>query len=232
MGSILDPNIWLSFIVLTVLEITLSGDNIIFLVTASSRLPLHQQKSARKIGLILAMLTRIAFLSLVFSATKLVTPLFHIAGHGVSFRHLIFLFGGAFLAINPFLEVHEIRKMTEEKNRKQYRSYWLVLLQIMIVDIVFSIDSVITAIGVSHHIGVMICAIIIATGFMLIASNWLADLVQKHPILKILGLCFLTLIGIILVLRGLGLEVSSTYIYIPFLFVIFTQLMLAYAKIK
>lgn len=232
MHSIFNPDIWLSFLILTILEITLSGDNIIFLVTASSKLPTHQQKSARKVGLVLAMVSRIAFLSLIFSATKLVTPLFHVLGHGIAFRELIFLLGGAFLAINPFLEIHEIRKLSEEKERKKHSSYWIVLLQIMIVDIVFSIDSVITAIGVSHHYGVMIAAIMVATLFMLIASNWLAKLVQTHPILKILGLCFLTLIGTILVLRGLGFEVSSSYIYIPFVFVIFTQLMLVYAKIK
>jgi len=232
MHSLFSPDIWLSFLVLTVLEITLSGDNIIFLVTATSRLPLHQQKSARKIGLILAMLSRIAFLSLLFSATKLIAPLFFIFSHSISFRDLIFLLGGAFLAVNPFLEIYEIRKMSEEKHTKKHRSYWLVLAQIMVVDIVFSIDSVVTALGVSHHYGVMVSAIMIATIFMLVASNWLARLVETHPILKILGLCFLTLIGIILVLRGLGLEVSSAYIYIPFVFVIFTQLMLIYAKIK
>lgn len=232
MAFLFDPDIWLSFIVLTILEITLSGDNIIFLVTASSRLPEHQQKSARKIGLILAMISRIAFLGLLFSATKLVEPLFHISSHGISFRDLIFLLGGAFLAINPFLEIHEIRKMNEEKKRKKHSSYCMVLLQIMIVDIVFSIDSVITALGVSDHYGVMVSAILIATLFMLVASNWLARLVEAHPILKVLGLCFLTLIGIILVLRGFELEVSSAYIYIPFMFVIFTQIMLSYAKIK
>ena len=231
MHNLFCTDIWLSFLVLTLLEITLSGDNIIFLVTASSKLPKHQQKSARKAGLILAMISRIAFLSLLFSATQLFLPLFDLFGHGVSLRNLIFFFGGAFLVINPCLEIHEIRKASEEKKRVKRSKYWLVLLQIMIVDIIFSIDSVVTAIGVSQHLGVMVTAILVATLFMLLASNWLAALVQTYPMFKILGLCFLILIGIILLLRGLGLEVSSTYIYVPFVFVIFTQIMLAYTKV-
>ena len=230
MGAFLHLDFWISLLVLTLLEMTLSADNIIFIVTASSRLPKHQQALARKLGLIVAALSRFAFLSVLVFATTMVAPLFHIGTFPISINNLVLVFGGAFLIINPFLEIRELRVMKEEAKHKNYARLSLVVLQIMFVDIVFSIDNVITAIGVAQSYFAMVSAIIIATIFMLTASNALSALVDRHPKLKVIGLSFLVLIGAILVMRGFGFEISSTYIYVPFLFAAFTQGMLAYAR--
>jgi predicted tellurium resistance membrane protein TerC len=230
MNTLLNPEVWFSLITLTLVEITLSADNIVFIITASDRLRHNQQKLARKVGLIVAMSTRIAFLSLIFAATHLTTPLFNLGPFPISFRDLIFLFGGGFLIINPLLEMRELRKESEENHKAKHAKFLLVIIQIAIMDIVFSIDSVITAVGLSNQYWVMITAIIIATVFMLVASDYLARLVREYPIVKIMALCLLVLIGFILVLRGFEYHVSSAFIYAPFVFAVFTQAMLKYTK--
>jgi predicted tellurium resistance membrane protein TerC len=234
MNFLLDPNHLLSLFILITLEITLAGDNIIFLVTACSNLPTQKRKSAMRIGIFLAMITRLLFLALMLSATTLTKDLFSILGHSVSVRDLVLIIGGAFLFVKPIMDIHaERQEQTKPKDTKpRFSRFGLVLLQIMFVDVIFSIDSVITAIGVSHHYGVMSTAIIIAALFMLVASGFLSRLVHQYPVFKIFALSFLSLIGIILILRGLNLHVSSGYIYVPFVFALFTQLMLAYARIK
>lgn len=232
MSALLSPEFWLSLITLTLVEVTLSADNIVFIVTASGRLPAHQQKLARKIGLIVAMCTRIAFLSLIFAATHMSKPLADIGSLSISFRDLIFLIGGGFLIINPLLEMREIRRMTESSYKAKHSAFFLVIAQIALMDIVFSIDSVITAVGLSNHYAVMITAIVIATVFMLLASDYLAILINRYVILKIMALCLLVLIGTVLMLRGAHFEVSSAYIYTPFVFAVFTQAMLTYTKSK
>ncbi len=230
MNVIFHFDFWMSLLVLTLLEMTLSADNIIFIVTASSRLPKEQQALARKLGLIVAALSRFLFLSILFFATTMIAPLFHIGTFPVSVNNIVLVLGGAFLIINPFLEIHELRVMKAEAKRKNYAKFSLVILQIMFVDIVFSIDNVITAIGVAQSYLAMVTAIVVATIFMLTASNALSKLVDSYPKLKVIGLSFLVLIGAILVLRGFGFEISSTYIYVPFLFAAFTQWVLAYAR--
>lgn len=232
MSVLLSPEFWLSLVTLTLVEITLSADNIVFIITASGRLPAHQQKLARKIGLVVAMGTRIAFLSLIFAATHIAKPLFDISGMSISFRDLIFLIGGGFLIVNPLLEMKEIRRMTETSCKTKYTAFALVIVQIALMDIVFSIDSVITAVGLSNHYAVMITAIIIATVFMLLASDYLAMIVNRYAVVKITALCLLVLIGTVLVLRAFHYEVSSAYIYAPFVFALFTQTMLNYTKSK
>ena len=234
MDFLFDPNHLLSLFILITLEVTLAGDNIIFLVTACSRLPHHQQKSAMKIGIFLAMVTRLLFLALMLGATTLTKELFSVFNHTVSIRDLVLILGGLFLFIKPIMDIHETRHEAEraKTQKARFASFGLVLLQIMFVDIIFSIDSVITAIGVTHNYGVMATAIIIAALFMVVASGFLSRLVQQHPVFKIFALSFLSLIGVILILRGLEFHVSSAYIYVPFAFALFTQLMLAYARVK
>lgn len=220
--------------ILIVLELTLAADNIIFLVTACNRLPPHQQKSATILGILLAAVTRLLFLALMLSATTLTSNLFSIYSHGVSIRDLVLIFGGLFLVVKPIMDIHEERHEKEraKENKPRFSKYGLVLLQIMFVDLIFSIDSVITAIGVSEHYGVMATAIIISVLFMLLCSGYLSRLIKQYPIFKIFALSFLSLIGVILILRGFDFEVSSGYIYVPFLFAIFTQMMLSYARVK
>lgn len=226
MESLLNIHTWLELLILLLLELTLSGDNIVFLVTSTSKLPVHQQIPARRIGLIVAMVSRLVFLGLIFSAATLNKPFLLT----FSIHDIILIVGGGFLVINSLMEFKDMRDSTLKKTHGQYAKFGMVIIQILFIDVVFSIDSVFTAIGVSQHYWVMATAIIIATLFMLIASNCLSGWVEKHPIFKILALCFLILIGLILVIRGFGLEVSSTYIYIPFIYAIFTQFIIHWTK--
>ena len=221
---------WMSLLVLTLLEIVLNADNIIFIVSASSRLPREQQALARKLGLLVAAGSRIAFLSLLVFATTFTQALFYIGDHNVSINDIVLVLGGAFLIINPFMEIYELRAMKEANKLKSYAKLGAVILQIMFIDIVFSIDNVVTAIGVAQTYLAMVGAILIAMIFMLIASNFLSRLVDAYPKLKIIGLSYLVLIGLVLVARGFGFDVPSAYIYLPLGFVVFTQAMLIYTR--
>ncbi len=221
---------WMSLLVLTLLEVILNADNIIFIVAASSRLPKEQQALARKLGLLVAAGSRIAFLSLLVFATTFTQALFYIGDHGVSINDIVLVLGGAFLIVNPFLEIYELRAMKEAKKLKSYAKLSTVILHIMFIDIVFSIDNVVTAIGVAQTYLAMICVIIIARLFMLIASNFLTRVVDKYPKLKVIGLSYLVLIGLVLVARGFGLDIPGAYIYLPLGFVVFTQAMLIYTR--
>lgn len=230
MHHLLNPEFWLSLLTLTFLEIILNADNIVFIVAASSRLPKQQQALARRLGLLVAAGSRILFLSALFFATTLTEPFFHIGNWPVTINNIVLILGGLFLMINPALEIRASRTHHEEKQRKTFANFTAVIIQIMFVDIVFSIDNVVTAIGVAKIFLAMIGAIIIAMIVMVIASDLLSKIIDKHPKIKIIGLCYLIWIGGVLVVRGLGFEISSGYIYLPLAFVIFTQAILSYTR--
>lgn len=230
MQHFLHPEFWLSLITLTFLEVILNADNIVFIVAASSRLPKQQQVLARRLGLLVAAASRIVFLSALFFATKLTDPFFYIGSWPVTINNIVLILGGLFLVVNPFLEIRACRSHHEEKQRKQFANFTAVVTQIMFVDIVFSIDNVVTAIGIGKTFLAMIIAIILAMIIMVIASDALSRIIDKYPKIKIIGLCYLIWIGGILVIRGLGFEISSGYIYLPLAFVIFTQALLGYTR--
>lgn len=230
MHHLISPEFWLSLITLTFLEIILNADNIVFIVAASSRLPKQQQALARRLGLLVAAGSRIAFLSALFFATTLIHPLFYLGSWPVTINNIVLILGGLFLVINPALELRSWHTFKEEKKHKQFAQFTAVIIQIMFIDIVFSIDNVVTAIGIAKMFLAMIAAIILAMIVMVIASDILSRVIDKHPKVKIIGLCYLIWIGGVLIVRGLGFDVSSGYIYLPLAFVVFTQAILGYTR--
>ena len=212
---ITDPEAWVSLATLTALEIVLGVDNIIFISILVGRLPESQRQSGRIIGLGLAMLTRILLLMSLAWIMKLTAPLFTLFNQAISGRDLILLIGGLFLIIKSFGEIKEAINHQEHHNSesKNKVSYFGVLIQIAVLDIVFSLDSVITAVGMASHLPVMILAIIIAVGVMMFAAKPIGDFVDTHPTLKILALAFLVLVGISLIAESLDIHIPKGYIY-------------------
>ncbi|WP_112122985.1 TerC family protein [Haemophilus influenzae] len=212
---ITDPEAWVSLATLTALEIILGVDNIIFISILVGRLPESQRQSGRIIGLGLAMLTRILLLMSLAWIMKLTAPLFTLFNQAISGRDLILLIGGLFLIIKSSGEIKEAINHQEHHNSesKNKVSYFGVLIQIAVLDIVFSLDSVITAVGMASHLPVMILAIIIAVGVMMFAAKPIGDFVDTHPTLKILALAFLVLVGISLIAESLDIHIPKGYIY-------------------
>ncbi|KGQ63448.1 membrane protein [Gallibacterium anatis 7990] len=209
------PEAWVALFTLTALEIVLGIDNIIFISILVGRLPIHQRQSGRVLGLGLAMGTRILLLLSLAWIMRLTEPLFSVMGYAISGRDLILLLGGLFLLVKSTLEIHhnmEESASTEEKPVKTV-NFIGVLIQIALLDIVFSLDSVITAVGMANDVEVMILAIILAVGVMMIAAKPIGDFVEEHPTLKILALSFLILIGVSLIGEGLSFHIPKGYIY-------------------
>ena len=221
-----NPEIWVSLLTLTVLEIILGIDNIVFISILAGKLPADQQAKARQVGLSLALFTRVLLLCGLAWMVRLTRPLFHIPTlgllpepHPVSGRDLILLGGGLFLLWKSTHEIHE--KLEGEDGAVTSRlapNFVSVIVQILLLDIVFSLDSVITAVGMARQLGVMIAAVIIALVFMLIFSGRISDFIQKHPTLKVLALSFLLLIGCALVAEGFHKEIPKGYIYFAMAF--------------
>jgi predicted tellurium resistance membrane protein TerC len=210
------PEVWVALVTLTALEIVLGIDNVIFISVLTGRLPQERQASARKVGLLLAMGTRLLLLFSLFWLTHLTEPLFTVAGEEISLRDVVLIAGGLFLMAKSTLEIHHKIEDEGEPRRSVPAaavSYLGVVTQIAIIDIVFSLDSVITAIGMTRMVGVMAVAIIIAILFMMAFAGLVSHYVDRHPTLKILALSFLILIGIALVAEGLDLHVPKGYIY-------------------
>ena len=212
---ITDPEAWISLATLAALEIVLGVDNIIFISILVGRLPESQRQSGRIVGLGLAMLTRILLLMSLAWMMKLTAPLFTVFNQEISGRDLILLIGGLFLIIKSSGEIKEAINHQDhhELERKNKVSYLGVLIQIAVLDIVFSLDSVITAVGMASHLPVMILAIIIAVGVMMFAAKPIGDFVDTHPTLKILALAFLVLVGISLIAESLDIHIPKGYIY-------------------
>jgi predicted tellurium resistance membrane protein TerC len=216
---IANPDVWISLLTLTALEVVLGIDNVIFISILAGKLPAHQQDRARKLGLSLALITRILLLCSLAWMMRLTTPLFSVIDHGVSGRDLILILGGLFLIGKSTHEIHG--KLEGEDGAATARlapSFFAVIVQIQILDIVFSLDSVITAVGMASMLGVMIAAVIIAVIVMLVFAGAISAFVDRHPTIKMLALSFLLMIGATLVADGLGHHVPKGYIYFAMAF--------------
>jgi predicted tellurium resistance membrane protein TerC len=214
-----NPEAWLSLVTLTLLEIVLGIDNIVFISLLSTKLPIEQQKKARQMGLLLALGTRILLLLGLAFMAKMQKELFSVFGHAFSGRDLILLIGGLFLIWKATKEIHEkLEGEDGEITNRIVPTFASVIVQILLLDIVFSLDSVITAIGMARHIPVMIAAVIIAVMFMLVFAGKISSFIEKHPTLKMLALSFLIMIGFTLVLEGFHKEIPKGYIYFAMAF--------------
>jgi predicted tellurium resistance membrane protein TerC len=226
MHWIADPQIWIALVTLTAMEIVLGIDNIIFISILAGKLPTHQQGRARVLGLALAMLTRIGLLLSITWIMKLTAPLFSALGHEFSGRDLILLAGGLFLLYKSTHEIHEKLEGNPEKHADRgARSFLGVILTIMVLDIVFSIDSVVTAVGMTSRVPVMVAAIVIAVAVMMLSSGPVGDFVHRHPTIKMLALSFLLLIGVMLVAEGFGQHIHKGYIYFAMAFSVFVEML-------
>jgi len=214
MSWLTDPEIWASLLTLTILEIVLGIDNLVFIALMAGRLPPQDQARARKAGLGLALITRLALLATISWIVGLTRPLAEIAGHAVSWRDLVLIAGGVFLLYKGTAEIHHGMEETGgDAPAAKGAGFAAVVLQIMVLDIVFSLDSVITAVGMAEHFLVMAAAIIVAVGLMLWASGPLGDFIHQHPTVRMLALSFLLLVGMTLVADGAGFHVPKGYIY-------------------
>ena len=220
MDWITDPQIWISLVTLTALEIVLGIDNIIFISILAGKLPKDQQAKARQTGLMLALVTRILLLASLAWMIKLTAPFFSILGFALSGRDLILLSGGLFLIWKSTREIHEKLEGggEEHANGRAAPTFNAIIAQILVLDIVFSLDSVITAVGMANRLGVMVAAVVIALGVMLKYAGAISDFVQQHPTLKMLALSFLLLIGVTLVAEGTHQHVNKGYIYFAMAF--------------
>ncbi len=213
-----DPNAWMALGTLTILEIVLGIDNIIFLSLVVAKLPKEQQQRARRLGLGAAMLMRLALLASIAWVIRLTTPLFTILGNEISARDLILLLGGLFLIWKASKEIHESIEGEEEGLKTNVHSFFGAIVQIMLLDIIFSLDSVITAVGLSDHLFIMMAAVVIAVGVMMFAARAIGDFVDRHPSVKMLALAFLLLVGFTLILESFDIHVPKGYIYFAMFF--------------
>jgi predicted tellurium resistance membrane protein TerC len=219
MEWITDPQAWIALATLTALEIVLGIDNIIFISILAGKLPAHQQEKARMTGLGLAMFTRIALLFSLTWLMGLTAPLFSVVGREVSGRDLILIAGGLFLLAKSTMEIHD--KLEGEEGHSSSRaaaSCAGIIFQILLLDIVFSLDSIITAIGMANKLAVMVLAVVIAVGFMMFFSGKISAFVDQHPTIKMLALSFLILIGVALIGDGFGMHIPKGYIYFAMAF--------------
>jgi predicted tellurium resistance membrane protein TerC len=214
-----DINIWISLLTLTVLEIVLGIDNLIFISILSGKLPAAEQGRARTTGLLFALVTRVLLLCSIFWLSRLTSVLFTAFGHDFSGRDLVMIVGGLFLLWKSVQEIHGAVEGEEDgQTAGSGATLWRVVAQIAVIDIVFSLDTVITAVGLAQHIGVMIAAVVLAMGVMLFAAKPIGDFVNRHPTIKLLALSFLLLVGVVLIADGCGQHIEKGYIYFAMAF--------------
>ncbi|MDB5049075.1 MAG: Integral rane protein TerC [Fibrobacteres bacterium] len=222
--ALTDPQTWISLVTLTLLEIVLGIDNIVFITILSGKLPLAQQPKARQAGLAAALITRLMLLASLSWIVKLTSPLFTILGHEISGRDLVLILGGLFLLYKSTVEIHE--KVVHEEDMagmplkagRKAVGFWSVIVQIMFLDIIFSLDSVITAVGMVDNLYVMMAAVVIAVLIMLVAVNPISHFVNEYPTIKMLALSFLLLVGMALIAEGFDVHVPKGYIYFAMFF--------------
>ena len=210
------PDAWLTLVTLSALEIVLGIDNLVFISIAVARLPEAERPLARKIGIAVACVTRILLLVMLAFLATMEQDLFVLFGMGISIRDIVLIVGGAFLLVKGTLEIRDLIGGGEDEDPRTTKSssvFWVVIAQIAVIDIVFSLDSVITAVGIAQHIPIMVFAILLAVAIMLLAANPLGAFIDANPTVKMLALTFILLVGAVLVLDGFGVHVPKPYIY-------------------
>ena len=226
-GVLLTAEGWISLTTLTAMEIVLGIDNIIFISILSGKLPPAEQPKARRLGLLLALVMRLGLLFTISWMMQLTAPLFAVLGQDISGRDLILIVGGTFLVGKSVHEIHDKLEVQHEQQggatTARGASFLAILIQILLLDIVFSLDSVITAVGMAPSLVVMVLAMIIAVGVMLIFAGPIGSFVERHPTMKILALSFLMLIGVVLVADGMGQHISKGYIYFAMAFALLVE---------
>jgi predicted tellurium resistance membrane protein TerC len=226
MEALASPETWISLLTLTVLEIVLGIDNVVFIAILAGKLPEGQREKARRLGLSLALITRILLLLSITWIMGLKRELFSLLGHAFTGRDLILLLGGLFLIAKATKEIHErLEGEDGQVSRRVAPTFASVIVQILMLDVVFSLDSVITAVGMARLLWVMIAAVVIAVGFMLLFSAHISHFIERHPTLKMLALSFLLLIGVVLVADGLGQHINKGYIYFAMAFSVFVEIL-------
>lgn len=226
MDVLLNPEIWIALATLTALELVLGIDNIIFISILAGKLPAGQRNRARKVGIALAAITRLALLLTIAWIVGLTAPLFSVSGHAFSWRDLILIGGGLFLIAKATHEIHQKLEGASEHVSvgAATATFTSVILQIMVLDIVFSLDSIITAVGMVDERWLMVTAILISIGFMLAFARPIGEFVERHPTVKVLALSFLLMIGLVLIADGFGLHIPKGYVYAAMAFSVFVEL--------
>ena len=226
MSLLTDPQAWMALLTLSALEIVLGIDNIIFISIQAGKLPVHQQEKARLVGLGLAMFIRIALLFSLTWLLGLTSPLFSVLGNEISGRDLILISGGLFLIWKSTMEIHEKLEGEEEiPSARVGTTFGAVLVQILLLDIVFSLDSIITALGMASQLAIMVAAVVIAVAFMMLFSGKISAFVERHPTIKMLALSFLLLIGVALIGDGLDMHIPKGYIYFAMAFSVVVEIL-------
>jgi len=221
-----DPQTWVALATLTALEIVLGIDNVIFIAILAGRLPAHQQQRARTLGLAMALITRLLLLGSLTWIMQLTEPLFTAMSQEISGRDLILLVGGLFLLAKSTIEIHEsLEGATHQGSGRAIASFAGVVFQIMLLDIIFSLDSVITAIGLANQLGVMVAAVVIAVIFMMVFAGSISTFVERHPTIKMLALSFLLLVGLALVGESFDLHIPKGYIYFAMAFSVCVEML-------
>jgi len=220
------PETWISLATLSAMEVVLGIDNVVFLTILTGRLPAAQQPSARKLGLALALVTRLGLLFAISWVMGLTAPFVTVLGRAISGRDLILMGGGLFLIGKATFEIHDKLETSGHAPAPAGRGdYWLVIAQVAVLDIVFSLDSVITAVGMARHLAVMVAAMLVAVGVMMAFAGAVGRFVERHPTMKMLALSFLILIGVMLVMEGLGQHIDKGYIYFAMAFSLAVELL-------
>jgi predicted tellurium resistance membrane protein TerC len=220
------PDAWLTLVTLSALEIVLGIDNLVFISIAVGRLPEHRRPMARKIGIAVACGTRILLLVMLAFLARMERDLFVVFGMGISIRDLVLVLGGIFLLVKGVLEIRDLISGGEDDDPRTTKTssvFWVVIAQIAIIDIVFSLDSVITAVGIAEHIPIMVFAILLAVAIMLLSADPLGRFIDGNPTVKMLALAFILLIGSVLVLEGLEVHVPRPYIYFAMGFAVLVE---------
>ena len=216
MQLLMEPGTWVAFVTLSLLEIVLGIDNIIFISILVGRLPPDRRPQARFVGLALAMVTRIALLFSIVWLMRLTQPWFELAGRGISWRDLILFIGGLFLVVKSALEIHHLLEgAADTRKTRTFSNFVVIVVQIAIIDIVFSLDSVFTAVGLANadQVPVMVAAIVVSVLVMMLVSGSISDFVERHPTVKVLALAFLVLVGGALMAEGLAIHVHKGILY-------------------
>jgi predicted tellurium resistance membrane protein TerC len=225
---LVDPNAWLAFATLAALEIVLGIDNLIFISILAGKLPPHQQARARKVGIAAALVSRLALLFALTWIMKLTAPLFAVAGNEFSGKDLVLVFGGLFLIYKATKEIHDKLEGSDELPAGAVAAatgFAAVILQIMVIDVVFSLDSIITAVGMVDELAIMVAAIITAVAFMFVFSGTVHGFVDRHPTIKMLALAFLLVIGVALIADGFDFHIPKGYIYSAMAFAIAVEIL-------